>query len=85
METGPKINENTELEIFGENHLTKPVKRPEAAGLKHLALRAENIEDVIKELNAKGIEVEPVRVDEFSGKKMTFFQDPDGLPLELHE
>lgn len=40
---------------------------------------------MIEELEAKGVEVEPVRIDEFTGKKMTFFRDPDGLPLELHE
>lgn len=39
----------------------------------------------VAELREKGIETEPVRVDEFTGKRMTFFQDPDGLPLELHE
>ena len=27
----------------------------------------------------------PMRVDDYTGKKMTFFHDPDGLPLELHE
>lgn len=80
-----RVNENTELEIFGVEHPPKRVTRPEAAGLRHLAFKVDRIEDVISELNAKEIETEPVRVDEFTGKKMTFFQDPDGLPLELHE
>lgn len=44
-----------------------------------------NIEETVKELEEKGIEVEPVRVDEYSGGRFTFFKDPDGLPLELHE
>ena len=34
---------------------------------------------------AQGVEVEPIRVDEFTGMRYTFFQDPDGLPLELYE
>lgn len=74
-----------ELEIFGIKNSPKRVSRPEACGLRHLAFKIDCIEDVIKELNDKGIETEPVRIDEFTNKKMTFFQDPDGLPLELHE
>lgn len=75
----------TELEIFGIPNSPKRLSYPEACGLRHLAFRVSNIEDVVKELVALGIEVEPIRIDEFTGKKMTFFKDPDGLPLELHE
>ena len=32
-----------------------------------------------------GIACEPIRQDEFTQRRMTFFFDPDGLPLELHE
>ena len=39
----------------------------------------------VNELAEVGIECEPIRVDDYTGKKMTFFHDPDGLPLELHE
>ncbi|MBN1052395.1 VOC family protein [Clostridium botulinum] len=74
-----------ELEIFGMEDSPKRVSRPEACGLRHLAFKVECIEDIISELNEKGIETEPVRIDEFTNKKMTFFFDPDGLPLELHE
>ncbi len=63
----------------------KRVSRPEACGLRHLAFKVECIEEIISELNKKGIETEPIRIDEFTNKKMTFFLDPDGLPLELHE
>ena len=80
-----RVNDTTELEIFGVANPPKRVNRPEAAGLRHLAFYVDRIEDVIKELEEKGIEVEPVRCDDFTGKKMTFFHDPDGLPLELHE
>ena len=79
------MNENTELEIFGVVNPPKRVNRPEAAGLRHLAFHVECIEDVVKALEEKGIEVEPIQFDDFTGKKMTFFHDPDGLPLELHE
>lgn len=80
-----RVNDTTELEIFGVVGPPKRVNRPEAAGLRHLAFHVECIEDVVRELEEKGIEVEPVRTDDFTGKKMTFFHDPDGLPLELHE
>ena len=74
------------------NIIAKPVKnapkrlsRPEACGLRHLAFRVTSVDETVKELNAKGIETEPVRFDIFTNKKMTFFSDPDGLPLEIHE
>ena len=74
-----------ELEIFGMADAPKRPNYPEACGLRHLAFKVENIEQTIKELNEKGIETEPIREDTFTGKKMTFFFDPDGLPSELHE
>lgn len=80
-----RINDTTELEIFGVSNPPKRVTRPKAAGLRHLAFYTEDIEKDVKELKEKGIFVEPIRLDEFTGKKMTFFADPDGLPLELHE
>ena len=58
---------------------------PEACGLRHLAFKVENIEEVVAALSEKGIECEPIRIDDYTGEKMTFFFDPDGLPLELHE
>lgn len=80
-----RMNETTELEIFGVKNPPARVTRPEAAGLRHLAFYTENIEAAVAELNEKGITAEPVRTDEFSGRKFTFFADPDGLPIELHE
>jgi len=76
---------NSELEIFSMNECPKRLSRPEACGLRHLAFYVDNIEEVISELNSKGIVTEPIRLDEYTGKKFTFFNDPDGLPLELHE
>ncbi|MDU4269110.1 MAG: VOC family protein [Enterococcus hirae] len=74
-----------ELEILGVANAPKRPSYPEACGLRHLAFKVEQIESVIEELRLKGIETEPIRIDTFTGKKMTFFFDPDGLPLELHE
>lgn len=76
-----------ELEIFGKEGSPARPGYPgkEACGLRHLAFKVDCIEDVVKELVDLGIEVEPIRFDTFTNKKMTFFKDPDGLPLELHE
>ena len=58
---------------------------PEAKGLRHLAFSVERLDDCIRELEAKGVQVEPVRTDPYTGCRCTFFADPDGLPLELVE
>ena len=80
-----RVDEHTELEIFAEKNPPKRVNRPEACGLRHLAFRVESVEETVKELAEMGIECEPIRTDSFTGEKMTFFLDPDGLPLEIHE
>lgn len=73
-----------ELELFAMPNPPQRVNQPEACGLRHLAFKVDKIEDVIEVLKEKNIECEPVRVDTYTQKKMTFFKDPDGLPLELH-
>lgn len=80
-----RVDEHTELEIFAEKNPPKRVNRPEACGLRHLAFRVESVEEIVKELAEMGIECEPIRTDSFTGEKMTFFFDPDGLPMEIHE
>ena len=80
-----RVDEHTELEIFAEKKPPKRVNRPEACGLRHLAFRVESVEETVKELDEIGIECEPIRTDTYTGEKMTFFFDPDGLPLEIHE
>ena len=74
-----------ERELFIVKNAPARVNYPEALGLRHLAFKVESVDDTVKELNGKGIETEPVRLDDYTGKKMTFFHDPDGLPLEIHE
>ena len=73
------------IELFSFPSPALRPSRPEAAGLRHLAFVVKDIGAAILELNAKGVQTEAVRIDEFTGKKFTFFQDPDGLPLELYE
>lgn len=76
---------NIELEIFGVENPPARVTQPEACGLRHLAFKVDDIEEAVKWLNSKGIQTEPIRMDEYTQKRMTFFRDPDNLPLEIHE
>ena len=72
-----RVNEQTELEIFSEANPPKRVNRPEACGLRHLAFCVDSVEQTVNELAEVGIECEPIRVDDYTGKKMTFFHDPE--------
>lgn len=74
-----------ELEIFAIPNAPPRPSYPEAQGLRHLAFRVADVEEAVGELEALGIPCEPVRWDPYTQKRMTFFRDPDGLPLELHE
>lgn len=77
--------EAIELEIFVEPNPPKRISRPEACGLRHLSFKVDDIDTTVQKLQKLGIECERIRFDEYTHKKMTFFFDPDGLPLELHE
>ena len=79
------IGDNYQIELFSFPNPPDRPSHPEAKGLRHLAFEVDNLEDCVSELITKGVAVEPIRVDPFTSKKFTFFQDPDGLPLELYE
>ena len=79
-----KLND-LELELFIIKNCPKRPSFPEAYGLRHLAFRVDSVEETVKELNSMGIETEPIRYDTYTNEKMTFFFDPDGLPLEIQE
>ncbi len=74
-----------QIELFSFPNPPVRPSRPEAAGLRHLAFAVDNIDEAVAHLQKQGITVEPVRIDELTGKRFTFFADPDGLPLELYE
>ena len=73
------------LELFIKPDAPQRVNNPEAQGLRHLAFHVENMDTAVAWLNSRGVETEPVRNDPINGGRYTFFRDPDGLPLELHE
>lgn len=79
------VNGVYQIELFSFPDPAPRPSRPEAAGLRHLALEVDDVEKISEVLNEKGIATEPIRIDEFTGKKFTFFTDPDGLPLEIYE
>lgn len=74
-----------QLEVFSFPDPPARANRPEACGLRHLSFRVNDLDAVIAELAGHGVSVEPVRIDEFTSKRFTFSQDPDGLPLEFYE
>lgn len=80
-----KIGSNGIIELFSFPSPPARQSNPEGCGLRHLAFCVDDIEASVRELTEKGIEVEIIRVDEITGKKFTFFKDPDNLPLELYE
>ena len=76
---------DTTIEVFEKPNYPERVTNPEAKGLRHLAFHVEDIGPAVAWLNSRGIETEPIREDKVNGGRFTFFKDPDGLPLELHE
>jgi glyoxylase I family protein len=79
------VNDTYQIELFSFPSPPERPNKPEAVGLRHLAFEVTNINEAVQELIQKGVAVEPIRVDPYTDKKFTFFQDPDGLPLELYE
>jgi glyoxylase I family protein len=80
-----KVGDTYQIELFSFPNPPERVSRPEACGLRHLAFEVTDIDSVVIDLQKKGIVLEPIRVDEWTGKRFTFFEDPDGLPIELYE
>lgn len=79
------LNGTYVIELFSFPDPPQRVSRPEAAGLRHLAFEVDDVAAERKRLIAKGLNVEPIRTDELTGRPFTFFADPDGLPIELYE
>ena len=73
------------IELFSFPVVPTRPSQPEASGLRHLAFAVDDVGAWSDHLRSQGIAVEPIRVDEYTGCRFTFFADPDGLPLELYE
>lgn len=80
-----RVDDYTQIELFSFPNPPSRPSTPEACGLRHLAFKVYDLTVAIRQLHNHGVECEPIRVDEFTGKRFTFFKDPDNLPLELYE
>jgi glyoxylase I family protein len=80
-----KVAGKYQIELFSFPNPAPRPSRPEAAGLRHLAFEVTDLDEAILFLSTKNVQTEPIRIDEFTDKRFTFFADPDGLPLELYE
>ncbi len=79
------LADGARLEVFSFPGPPARASRPEACGLRHLAFGVSDLDRAVTELSRADVNVEPVRTDELTGRRFTFFADPDGLPLELYE
>jgi glyoxylase I family protein len=73
------------IELFSFPNPPARPSRPEACGMRHLAFQVENLDSVVQKIQEKNCLIEPIRVDEFTGKRFTFMADPDDLPIEFYE
>lgn len=80
-----RLPDGSQVELFSFPQPSERPNRPEAVGLRHLAFAVASVEEYAAHLRSCNIEVEPIRVDEYTGMKYTFFCDPDSLPLEIYE
>jgi glyoxylase I family protein len=80
-----RLPDGSQLELFSFPDPPARPSRPEARGLRHLAFRVDALDAVVAHLQSEGVACEPIRVDEYIGRRFTFFADPDELPLELYE
>lgn len=79
------LPDGSQVELFSFPGAPPRPSRPEAQGLRHLAFSVDDVARCKQVLEDRGIDVEPIRIDEYTGRRFTFFADPDGLPLELYE
>jgi glyoxylase I family protein len=80
-----KVGETYQIELFSYPDRPERLSSPEACGLRHIAFEVDDVQETARELMAKGVKVEPMRVDEHTNKRFTFFRDPDNLPIEIYE
>lgn len=79
------VGSGDQIELFSFPNPPARVSSPEACGLRHLAFAVDDLDQTVAYLESQGVETEKIRIDELTGKRFTFFKDPDGLPLEIYE
>ena len=79
------MNGTYTIELFSFPNPPQRPSRPEAVGLRHIAFEVNDLDAIVSELIEKKVLTEPIRIDEWTGKRFTFISDPDGLPIEFYE
>ncbi|EGR2124454.1 VOC family protein [Vibrio cholerae] len=79
------LPDGSQIELFSFPNAPERPSFPEVQGLRHLAFVVDDVAEIKAQLEQQGVSVEPIRIDEYTGKAYTFFADPDGLPLELYQ
>lgn len=80
-----QVGEHYQIELFSFPGPPARVSRPEACGLRHIAFEVDDVDETARKLKARGVAIEPIRIDETTNKRFTFFADPDDLPIEIYE
>lgn len=80
-----RVGDQYQIELFSFPDPPARVTAPEACGLRHMAFEVDDVQETVRNLRARGVEVEPIRADEATNKSFTFLRDPDGLPIEIYE
>jgi glyoxylase I family protein len=80
-----RVGDRSQIELFSFPNPPQRVSNPEACGLRHLAFTVDDLDATVSYLKSQGVHIEDIRIDDLTGKRFTFFQDPDGLPLEIYE
>ena len=80
-----RVGENDQIELFSFSNPPRRASNPEACGLRHLSFEVNDIEETVRYLNSHDVAAEDIRIDEITGKRFTFFKDPDDLPLEIYD
>ncbi len=80
-----QVGDHYQIELFSFPNPPARVSVPEACGLRHIAFEVDDVEEAARKLTARGLALEPIRIDEATNKAFTFFEDPDRLPIEIYE
>lgn len=80
-----QVNGHYQIELFSFPNPPQRPSYPEATGLRHVAFEVEDISEAVSDIVSEGIDVEPIRIDPYTGMQFTFLTDPDGLPVEIYE
>ncbi|WGE46418.1 VOC family protein [Actinobacillus equuli] len=80
-----RFADGSQIELFSFPNPPQRPNSPEACGLRHLAFRVKDVQQAVEFLAKNAVKCEPIRIDDLTGKRFTFFKDPDGLPLEFYE